>query len=818
MLYSIVVSTFEHPDVLRACLESLEAETAGNQDVQTILVPDEPCVAKAFNAGARSAHGRFLIFVKPNVRAHPGWLGALRAAAQDGAGAVGARVLAADGTIAHCGFVAYPAAMGFADVTFADDLRGLRADDVRGMARREVQAVSDALLLTPKAAFEETGGFDEAYCDGGEDIDYCLRVRARGMRVIVEPAASVTELPSMRRERVAEKAAMLAARLQGRVTIDCYDAAMTRGEIVRQMPIVSRKLPEWKASPVPPVRVIVYGESADCARPAGSALPANTTPVAEILQCAALDAVRFVRESMELRGDRYLAVVDARTALEPGWLDAMLKELTFDSRRGAVRAPGCTLLALRKFPGHHRLADGMSLEPALAEFLAQAWRLFGIATHGLAPSHGGDACALESALRTRAPQSRGLVSIVTLSWNAPQFTKLAIESIRAHTPQPYEIIVVDNGSRRETTDWLKTLDDVRVIFNAENRGFATGNNQGFAAARGERIVMLNNDVIVTEGWLEGLLAAFDRIPGLGVSAPRSNRVAGHQQLNDCAYADIPAMHAYAAQRRERLRGSGYLTERAIGLCLCIDRTVLDEVGGIDPRYAIGNFEDDDFCMRVRACGYKIYVCDDVFIHHFGSQSFAANNVDWSATMQANWEKFAQKWGYPEKVLGGSYDPSRAIVGGFDRSRHYVPLPVLETDAPEPELEIPKTYRVIFAASVEGEVDWNEVGTFVRKYLRTFSAGDEALLAIAAHGALDARSIGERVRRFVEKAGVARGCEADVEISDEPDLKAWLEQLPHAQVLAIGGSAIAERTDAPMLPDRSPSGMRRALAQAAAVTA
>ncbi|MGH8163338.1 MAG: glycosyltransferase family 2 protein, partial [Rhodanobacteraceae bacterium] len=184
------------------------------------------------------------------------------------------------------------------------------------------------------------------------------------------------------------------------------------------------------------------------------------------------------------------------------------------------------------------------------------------------------------------------------------------------------------------------------------------------------------DVVVTEGWLDGLLAPFDRVPGLGISAPRSNRVAGHQQLADCTYPDIAAMHRYAAARRERRRGSGYLTERAIGLCLCIDRAVIDEVGGIDPRYGIGNFEDDDFCVRVRAAGYKIYVCDDVFIHHFGSQSFAANNVDWTATMQENWLKFAEKWDYP-RLNTGSYDPAHAIAGGFDRARHFVPLTACE---------------------------------------------------------------------------------------------------------------------------------------------
>jgi GT2 family glycosyltransferase/tetratricopeptide (TPR) repeat protein len=271
---------------------------------------------------------------------------------------------------------------------------------------------------------------------------------------------------------------------------------------------------------------------------------------------------------------------------------------------------------------------------------------------------------------------RGLVSIVMLSWNAPQFTKLALESIRAHTSGEYEIVIVDNGSAAETVEWLKSLPDVRVIFNAENRGYAAGNNQGLAAARGEYVVLLNNDVVVTDGWLDGLLDAFDRVPGLGISAPRSNKVAGNQQVTDAVYADMTQMHGYARARRERFRGQHYLTDRAIGLCLCIARRVIDDVGGIDEQYGTGNFEDDDFCLRVRAAGYQIAVCEDVFIHHFGSQTFAANKVDWASTMRENWHKFAKKWGYPEAYPEQGYAPAVAIAKGFDRTRHYVALPQL----------------------------------------------------------------------------------------------------------------------------------------------
>jgi len=78
---------------------------------------------------------------------------------------------------------------------------------------------------------------------------------------------------------------------------------------------------------------------------------------------------------------------------------------------------------------------------------------------------------------------------------------------------------------------------------------------------------------------------------------------------------------------------------------------------------------------VRAAGYQIYVCDDVFIHHFGSQSFKANNVDYMATMRANWSIFARKWGYPAEYPTQGYDPRTAIYRGFDRARHFAEIQV-----------------------------------------------------------------------------------------------------------------------------------------------
>jgi len=594
-------------------------------------------------------------------------------------------------------------------------------------------------------------------------------------------------------------------------------------------------------SALPKTTIVCHGDARRISDAAfESTLRANASPIERILWVDASCAVGTVRQEMELRGDRYLALVDVRCELEPNWLDELIRQVEWRSGVGAstfspqlplaenvtpfAADARCTLLSLRKFPQHHRLNDFPTLDGAIADFLVRGLEFrAGIRGAGRAIARVPEQCtdaefervhglpiaravaqnpaAAEERLADSPRRRKGLVSIIMLSWNAPQFTKMALESIRAHTSGEYEVIIVDNGSNDETVQWLRTISDVRVIYNSTNRGYAGGNNQGMAAACGEYVVLLNNDVIVTDGWLGGLLSAFDRIPGLGVSAPRSNKVAGDQIVLDAGYQTLEEMHRYAAQRTQRFRGRGYMTDRAIGLCLCIDRRVIEEVGGIDERFGVGNFEDDDFCLRVRAAGYAIQVCDDVFIHHFGSQTFAANNVDWTATMRENWEKFAEKWQMPPKRADEGYLPAPAICRGFDRSRHYVPLPASEGAADSSE----RSYDLVFAAVVRDERDWNEVGTFARRYMRAFTSEHAVMLAVAAAGDLSALTIGQRLERLALREGLDLGRVADVEVCDEDAVEAWLQ----------GFDAAALRHVAE-IEDRSPSALRRLLQVEAAV--
>ncbi|HUY10631.1 MAG TPA: glycosyltransferase family 2 protein, partial [Candidatus Dormibacteraeota bacterium] len=395
-----------------------------------------------------------------------------------------------------------------------------------------------------------------------------------------------------------------------------------------------------------------------------------------------------------------------------------------------------------------------------------------------------------------------LVSIVTLSWNAPEYTKLALESIRLRTREPYEVIVVDNGSKDETLRYLQSIDDphVRIIYNDTNRGFSAGNNIGIAAASGEFVVILNNDVIVSEDWLDALLDPFARIPVLGISAPRSNNISGHQQIPNVRYDDENELIAFARERARRYRRRGYFTDRAVGFCLCIPRFLIDEIGGFDERFGVGNFEDDDLCMRTRAAGYKIFICDDAFVHHFGSRSFVANNVDYSATMHDNWKRFAQKWGYPSAYPEQGYDPRPGYFRGFDRASDFAALPE-RAQGSKATLKSESQPRLSFVAELADEVGWEPVGRFLRRYLRAFRAADAVTLSIRLAAGVDTTQVERRIERALESLSIAADDCADVEVVDAQD--AAPDEEPSSREIAVRE-----------LQEMSPSALRRLLEKSA----
>jgi glycosyltransferase involved in cell wall biosynthesis/DNA-binding SARP family transcriptional activator len=282
-------------------------------------------------------------------------------------------------------------------------------------------------------------------------------------------------------------------------------------------------------------------------------------------------------------------------------------------------------------------------------------------------------------------------SIIILTCNQLQYTKKCIESIFQNTQESYELIFVDNGSTDGTVEYLESevLRDytdlrIRIIKNSENKGFAGGNNQGIAAASGDYILLLNNDVVVTPGWLKRLINCAQRNPQIGIVGPCSNYVSGTQLVKDVTYDlnTLAGLSEFSNKFADRFLAQAEPILRAVGFCMLIKRAVIDKIGGMDDRYGLGNFEDDDFSLRATIAGFESWIARDCFIHHFGHRTFIGEKVDIQNSLLKNWEVFKEKWGLPRELpYGSQYRLADLKNTQFDPSIHHYPLekgnPIME---------------------------------------------------------------------------------------------------------------------------------------------
>ena len=241
------------------------------------------------------------------------------------------------------------------------------------------------------------------------------------------------------------------------------------------------------------------------------------------------------------------------------------------------------------------------------------------------------------------------VSLVLVTHNNLVFTKLCVLSILANTPaSDYELIVVDNDSTDGTVDWLGELASlnphIRVIRNDTNRGFAPANNQGLAGARGDVLVLLNNDTVLTPGWLDGLRR---HVTGadVGCVCACTNRI-GNEAEVECSYRTASELREFALRRAREHAGELFDIRMAPMFCFALRRDVFEKLGPIDEQYELGMFEDDDYAMRLRAAGLRVCCADDVFVHHFGQASFSnlLGDGQYARTFAANRARFERKWG------------------------------------------------------------------------------------------------------------------------------------------------------------------------------
>lgn len=247
-------------------------------------------------------------------------------------------------------------------------------------------------------------------------------------------------------------------------------------------------------------------------------------------------------------------------------------------------------------------------------------------------------------------KNKYLVSIVMLTYNQLDDTKLCVESLFKHTTDVnYELIFVDNGSTKDDTisylDGLKKEHkNIKTIYNKENLGFACANNQGIELAEGDYVLLLNNDVILTDGWLSRMIQIAESDSKIGVVAPCTNHASGRQVVTFAGTEeDDEGIQKFAKETLLKKAGNWISVSRIIGFCMLIKREVLFKVGVLDEMFGPGGYEDYDYCMRVKHENFDIVIALDTFIFHIGGKGYSSNNMDYMNLRSKNIELLIDKW-------------------------------------------------------------------------------------------------------------------------------------------------------------------------------
>ena len=241
---------------------------------------------------------------------------------------------------------------------------------------------------------------------------------------------------------------------------------------------------------------------------------------------------------------------------------------------------------------------------------------------------------------------RPLISIIIPAFNQVEYCRQCLATLLTATRKPYELILIDNGSTDGVAELFDAMEGAVVVHNATNLGFAKAVNQGLERASGHPL-LLNSDTLLPYGWLERLEDALFSADDLGAVGPMTNCAPGPQQIDGLELASWNAINAEAerlARERAGVRTDAY---RLVGFCMLIRDAVAREIGPFDERFGTGNFEDDDYCLRIVRSGRRLCIAEDCFVYHYGGRTFAGMGMtpeDFSGLISANQQQLREKWG------------------------------------------------------------------------------------------------------------------------------------------------------------------------------
>jgi GT2 family glycosyltransferase len=216
-------------------------------------------------------------------------------------------------------------------------------------------------------------------------------------------------------------------------------------------------------------------------------------------------------------------------------------------------------------------------------------------------------------------QDNPLVTVIILNWNGREFLDDCLCSLQAQSFKNFETVFVDNGSTDNSVYYVKEHfgSQVRLLELPENRGFAGGNNEGIAIAKGEYIALLNNDTEVDIHWLENLVECIEQDENVGMVGSKVLNFYRRREIDNTGHLMYPDGLNRGRGRLEEDHGQ-YDNKRDIlfpsGCAALYRKIMLDEMGGFDEAFfAYG--DDADIGLHGRFLGYGALYCPRAVVYH-----------------------------------------------------------------------------------------------------------------------------------------------------------------------------------------------------------
>ncbi|MEA9772134.1 glycosyltransferase [Xanthomonas campestris] len=276
------------------------------------------------------------------------------------------------------------------------------------------------------------------------------------------------------------------------------------------------------------------------------------------------------------------------------------------------------------------------------------------------------------------------VTVVIPVYNQIAHTLACLRALAAHPPAlGIEIVVVDDGSSDATATNLPHVQGLHYHQRARNGGFIAACNDGIGLARGDYVVLLNNDTVPQPGWLDWLIGTFTAHPSAGLVGAQLLYPDGRlQESGGVVFGDGSA---WSYGRFESAEDPRYAYVRQMDYCsgaaIALPRALLQTLGGLDRRYMPAYYEDTDLAFAVRAAGHSVLVQPaSVVVHDEGTSNGTDTRTGVKAYQVRNRSVFAEKW---QQVLQAQL-PVGSVPDPASLHRQQRQVLILDECVPQPD--------------------------------------------------------------------------------------------------------------------------------------